>query len=184
MAKRAITVSRYQPFHIGHLQTVRDMKKDGYEEIIVGIGSAEKSKTPENPFNCSERMEMVHAVLKEEGFKHYFIVPIRDLGDYDLWMTHVERLVPKFDAVYEGNPQAADLFREKGYKIVEQKRKTVTDFKKNPPEAIEVSGTEIRKMILNDDYRWKKLGPPQGGEKKVEYNGADRIKSLNKMLYK
>lgn len=179
---RALTISRFQPFHVGHEQNIDMMRDDGYKEIVIGIGSAEKSYTPDNPFTCGERMEMVDAAVRGKGFKNYFIVPVRDIGDYDLWATHVERLMPRFDAVYGGNPLMKLLLEDKGYKVIELERKKLTDFDKNPAEVIEVSGTKIRNMILKDDCRWRKMVPPAVCKKIEEYGGVDRIKTLNRML--
>jgi nicotinamide-nucleotide adenylyltransferase len=182
VGKRALTISRFQPFHIGHYETVKKIKNDGYEEIIIGIGSAEKSYRPDNPFTCSERIEMIYPVVSKEGFKNYFIVPITDIDDFDLWAYHVERLVPRFDAVYSGNPLAAELFSKAGYEVVQEERKTITDFKK-PVETIKVSGTKIREMIIKDDQRWRNFVPPSVYDKIIEFEGVERIKKLYSMLY-
>jgi len=184
MVKRALTISRFQPFHLGHYKTIKKMEKDGYEEIILGIGSAEKSYSPNNPFECKERVEMIHSVLMNENFKHYFIIPIRDIDDYDLWVYHVVRLVPKFDVVYAGNPLTIELFRRAGYKVVEEERMTLTNFNKNPMEVISVSGSTIREMIVNDNEMWVNLVPEPVYKKILEFDGVKRVKKLYSMLYK
>lgn len=184
--KRAMTLSRFQPFHLGHLKTVRQMKQDDYKEIVVCIGSPEKSQRPRDPFTCGERIEMLHSVLKDEGFDHYFIVPVWDIDDYDTWARHVERLCPKFETVYSGNPLVSYLFNAAGYKVLEQQRLTMTNFNKIPPEAIYVSGSKIRELIVadkNGEEVWKNLLPKPVYKKLIEYDGANRIKQLNAMLY-
>jgi len=178
MTQRALTISRFQPFHLGHYRTIKKMKEDGYEEIVVGIGSAEKSYRPDNPFTCSERTEMIHAVLKNEGFKHYFLIPIRDIDDYDLWVCHAERLSPKFEVVYTGNPLTVELFRRANYNVIKGERDIIQDFSKNPVETINVSGTTIREMIVNNNQRWKDLVPAQVHEKILEFDGVERIRKL------
>lgn len=65
--KRAMTLSRFQPFHLGHLKTVQRMKQDGYKGIVVCIGSPEKSHGPRDPLTCGERIEMLHSVLRTKG---------------------------------------------------------------------------------------------------------------------
>jgi nicotinamide-nucleotide adenylyltransferase len=183
MEKRALTISRFQPFHIGHYETIKKMKNDGYEEIIIGIGSSEKSYRPDNPFTCSERIDMIYPVVSREGFKNCFIIPIRDIDDFDLWTYHVARLVPKFNAVYSGNPLTAELFDKAGYKVIQEERKVLTDFSKKPVDTIKVSGTKIREMIFKDDQRWKDLVPIPVYEKIVEFGGVERIKKLYSILY-
>jgi nicotinamide-nucleotide adenylyltransferase len=180
--KRALNISRFQPFHNGHYSTIRRIRNDGYEEIILGVGSAEKSYRPNNPFTCSERIEMIHSVLKDEKLQHYFIVPIRDIDDYDLWVAHAVRLVPKFDAVYAGNPLTAELFRTAGYNVVEQERLSVSDFREKQPKTMNVTGTLIRGMIANGDESWKGMVPYQVYTKILEIDGVNRIKRLNSML--
>ena len=54
-----LVIGRFQPFHIGHEFLVRKAL-DECDKVIVGIGSAEKCYTPENPFTCGERVDMIH----------------------------------------------------------------------------------------------------------------------------
>jgi nicotinamide-nucleotide adenylyltransferase len=183
MVERAFTISRFQPFHNGHYKTIERMKKDGYKEIIIGIGSAEKSYRPDNPFTCSERIEMIHSVLRNEDFEHYFIIPVRDIDDYDLWVKHVVRLVPKFDVLYAGNPLIIELFKKAGYKVVKDERIVLTDFSKKAIKPINLSGSMIREMIVDNNEIWKRLVPREVYKKILEFNGIERIKKLNSMLY-
>ena len=180
---RALTISRFQPFHLGHYRTIKRMKRDGYEEIIIGIGSAERSYRPRDPFDCRERMEMIHSVLKSEGFKHYFLIPIRDIDDYDLWVSHVVRLVPKFEVVYAGNPLVIELFEKAGYKVIKEERTVLTIRDKGSIREINVCGSAIRKMIAEGDETWKRLVPKEVYEKITEFRGMERIRKLYSMLY-
>src|SRR5207245_2773190 len=65
MSGRALFVGRFQPFHRGHLATVRRILETN-DEIIVGIGSAQYSHTGENPFTAGERYEMIKRALDAE----------------------------------------------------------------------------------------------------------------------
>lgn len=182
MTKRAFTISRFQPFHLGHYDTIQRMRNDGYDEIVIGIGSAEKSNHPRYPFSCGERIEMINSVLRAEGVDNYFFVPVRDLNDYDLWVAHIVRLSPEFEVVYAGNPLTSYLFGRAGYKVVKERRKTVSDWKKSPPESVQVSGSTIREMIVDHNDAWKKLVPRQVCEKILEFDGEERIRELYSML--
>lgn len=172
--KRALTIARFQPLHLDHYRAIQRMKEDGYEEVIIGLGSAECSYTMRNPFECRERIEMVHSVLKDEGFKHYFIIPIRDIGDNDLWATHVVRLVPEFEMLYSTNPLVIRLFKNLGYRVVDDVL------------AVEgsnrISGAMIREMIARGDEKWKELVPRQVYEKILEFDCVERIKELYSAL--
>ncbi|MEM4160841.1 MAG: nicotinamide-nucleotide adenylyltransferase, partial [Thermoplasmata archaeon] len=114
---RALFVGRFQPLHHGHLKVV-NFVLNRCEELILGIGSAQYSHTPENPFSAGERFEMLTAVLKEkmEAIK-IFIVPITDVHNHNLWVSHVESLVPRFDLVFASNPLTELLFSKRGYRV-------------------------------------------------------------------
>ena len=178
MKGRALAIARFQPFHIGHQRQIQILKEDGYEKIIVVIGSAEKSHEIDNPFTCDERIEMVNSVLKDEGFKKYFIVPIKDVDDDDLWVSLVVNLAPKFDVVYSCNHLVIELFKKVGYKIVEIKSAPMIFHDEISGKSVEVTGTAIREMIVHDNPMWKKLVPKTVYEKILEFDGVERIKKL------
>ena len=46
--KRGLVLGRFQPFHFGHLELIKEMIKGGIEPLIC-IGSAQHSHTDENP---------------------------------------------------------------------------------------------------------------------------------------
>jgi cytidyltransferase-like protein len=79
MNMKALFIGRFQPFHKGHAEQIRLISKK-YEEIIIGIGSAQRSHTIENPFTAAERTAMIKEFLKDEGIKKYQIFEIRDLN--------------------------------------------------------------------------------------------------------
>ncbi len=76
---KALFIGRFQPFHNGHAELIRLISKK-YEEIIIGIGSAQRSHTIENPFTAAERTAMIKEFLKDEGMKSYQIFEIKDLN--------------------------------------------------------------------------------------------------------
>jgi len=52
----ALFIGRFQPFHSGHLDAIKQISE---EEIIIGIGSSQYSKTEENPYSFEERKKMI-----------------------------------------------------------------------------------------------------------------------------
>jgi len=76
---KALFIGRFQPFHKGHAEQIRLIFKK-YEEIIIGIGSAQRSHTIKNPFTAAERAAMIKEFLKDEGINNYQISEIRDLN--------------------------------------------------------------------------------------------------------
>ena len=117
--RRALFVGRFQPFHLGHLKVVKDMKRDGVEEIVIVIGSAQYSHTKEDPFTAEERAEMIHIALRSIDCK-YHLVPVNDEKSDSMWVSRIESLAPRFDTVY-ANGLVKTLFSEAGYKIVDPK---------------------------------------------------------------
>ena len=65
MAKRALFIGRFQPFHKGHLEAVKMILKEN-DEIIIAVGSAQYSHKLENPFTAGERITMIRKALEEE----------------------------------------------------------------------------------------------------------------------
>ena len=87
-------------------------------------------------------------------------------GKTDVYVSYVEKKVPKFDAVYCGNDNARKLFREKGYETHDLRRIDC------------ISATEVRKRILKD-ANWKELLPKEVVLVIEEISGVERIKELN-----
>lgn len=163
-SKRALFIGRFQPFHNGHLTMVKRIL-EMYDEIIVGIGSAQYSHTRENAFTAGERYEMIKRALDAEDIREYHIVPIPDTHVHSVWVSHVLSLVPKFDVVFSNSPLVVRLFKERRIKVVEA-----------PLYKREVhSGTEIRRRMY-DSREWKSLVPPAVASFVLEIDGLKRIK--------
>jgi nicotinamide-nucleotide adenylyltransferase len=161
---RSLLIGRFQPFHKGHLKLIHYFLKKNHE-IIIGIGSAEKSYTERNPFTGGERYLMISQSLEKN---HCHIIPIPDINRYGVWVSHVTDLVPPFDEVLTNNPLLKELFTREGYTVQETPL-----FKRK-----EYSGTEIRKrMLKNKD--WQSLVPPSVVEIIAIINGIQRIKHLS-----
>lgn len=166
---RGLLIGRFQPFHKGHVYVIEKIAGE-VDEIIIGIGSAQKSHSLENPFTAGERLMMIKNSLLEEGFaKNYYIIPINDVNNNSLWVSHVKSLTPPFHRVYSGNPLVKRLFKEAKKNIA------------TPPlfNRSEYSGTEIRRRILGSEP-WEKLVPPPVVEVIREVEGEERMRNLAK----
>jgi len=160
--RRGIFVGRFQPFHLGHLSVVKQMEEsDDLEEIIIGIGSAQFSNTPYNPFTADERAEMIRRSISNKKKTH--IIKINDINDYPRWVKYVESLSPKFDVAYSGNAITKKLFEEKGCEV-------------RKPKFNDISGTEVRKLIR--DGNWENYVPEGTKQVILEIDGIGRIKSM------
>jgi nicotinamide-nucleotide adenylyltransferase len=140
----ALYIGRFQPFHNGHLHALKSILEDN-EDVLIAIGSSEKSFEPMNPLRFEEREEIIEGVLKAEdiSLSRCMILPVRDINDNDAWVAHVESCLPQFDRVYSGTELVQELFKRDG-----------------KHEVLDVSfyeghsGTLVRQLALDSkDYR-------------------------------
>lgn len=165
---RGLFLGRFQPFHNGHLYMI-ETARGQVDELIVAIGSAEKSHTDDNPFTAGERILMIRETLIElEWLDKIIIVPIRDMNRYGIWVNHIEEMVPKFDIVFASDVPTIGLFQEKGY------RAQVLTMKNRKY----LSGMAIREIMATGNTHWEEYVPP--GSKGIiqEIDGMDRIRNL------
>ncbi|WP_342306208.1 nicotinamide-nucleotide adenylyltransferase [Methanolobus sp. ZRKC5] len=165
--RRAFYIGRFQPFHLGHYSIINDIARD-VDEVVIGIGSAQKSHEPKNPFTAGERVMMIKHALEDADVMHYAI-PIEDLQRNAVWVSHIISMTPPFDVVYSNNPLVVRLFKEAGI-IVRQ-----------PPmyQREGYSGSETRRRMLNDED-WRVLVPEAVVDVIDEIDGVNRLKSVSK----
>jgi len=144
----ALFIGRFQPFHLGHLDAIKQIENDqNVDKIIIGIGSSQYSGTKENPFSYEERKKMLEISLQDQLKKPYKILDIPDIHNEKIWVEHVETIVHQFNSVYTGNEKVKKLFEQKKYTV----KKIDLKFK--------INGTKLRELITNNDDNWKKLVP-------------------------
>ncbi len=165
--RRGLYLGRFQPYHLGHHTVLKQIAKE-VDEIIIGIGSAQKSHEIENPFTAGERMLMVSSALSEFDIKSY-VIPIEDIQRNSLWVSHVKSMVPPFDITYTNNPLVIELLSEAGIEVMQSPL-----FKRNS-----YSGTEIRRRMLSGE-KWEQFVPEKVVEIIKEIDGVKRIKNVAK----
>lgn len=166
---RGILIGRFQPFHRGHVYVIKKIQS-AVDEIIICIGSAQESHSRDNPFTAGERVMMIKKSLYENGIKkNYYILPIADVNNNSLWVSHIRSLTPPFSKVYSGNTLVKRLFKEKGTEV------------DTPPmyNRKEFSGTEIRRRMLNGEP-WEEFVPKAVIDVIEEVGGIERIRDLAK----
>ena len=162
---RAFYIGRFQPYHIGH-HTILGNIAGEVDEIIVGIGSAQRSHEPENPFTAGERVVMVSRSLKDLDID-YYVIPIEDIQRNAVWVSHVRSMTPYFDLAYTNNPLVFRLFEEAGVPV-----------KRSQMHQREVySGTIIRKKMLSGE-EWEHLVPDAVAETIGKIGGVERIREI------
>ncbi|MEA1945377.1 MAG: nicotinamide-nucleotide adenylyltransferase [Euryarchaeota archaeon] len=162
---RAFYIGRFQPYHLGH-HTVLTSIADQVDEIIIGIGSAQRSHEPENPFTAGERVIMVSRSLKKLNID-YYVIPIEDIQRNAVWVSHVVSMAPHFDVVYTSNPLVFRLFEEAGIRV-----------ERSPMYQREIySGTAIREKMLSGEA-WEHLVPETVARVIDEIKGVERIREI------
>jgi len=170
MGKRGLFVGRFQPFHKGHLEAVKDALKE-VDELVIVVGSAQYSHRIDNPFTVGERTTMIRKALDEAEIpaSRWWIIPVPDVHIHMVWVAEVVGYTPKFDVVYANEPLTRRLFLEAGYKV-----------KPVPFHRREVySATEIREKMLSG-RGWKALVPRSVAQFIEEIGGVQRLRDLTK----
>ena len=166
--KRALFVGRFQPFHLGHLEAVKDILRKA-EELVIAIGSAQYGYKSRNPFTGGERLTMIRLALNEAKVNpaRYLIVPVPDIHRPLVWVTWVVSLVGHFDVVFSNEPVTTRVFKERRYKV-----------KPIPPYHPELySSSEIRRRMQADE-NWRDLVPKSVASYIESLNGVARLKDL------
>lgn len=163
---RALFIGRFQPFHNGHLEVIKEIAQD-YEPVIV-IGSAGLSHTLDDPFTAGERYLMISESLKSAGIHEFAIIPVMNVNRYGIWVSHIRTLVPPFDLVVSNNSLTRRLFSEYGYMVHSPKRYSREIF----------CGKYIREQML-EGGNWEKLVPDIVRQIVEDLDGVGRIRDLS-----
>lgn len=162
--KTGLFIGRFQPFHKGHLATLKQMEKE-CDELIIAIGSAQYAFYQQNPMTAGERIQAISAVLRKELRKPFHLLPIEDINCYPNYVSHVESMVPKFSVIYTGNSIVAELFAAKGYEV------------RGVPSTVNICATEVRKAIGKNE-EWKEFVPEEVYDFLVKKKIDERIRRL------
>ena len=168
MVNRGLYVGRFQPFHLGHLDAIREVLKE-VDELVIVIGSAQYSHNANNPFTAGERLVMVRRALLEASvdYSKLWIVPVPDVHLHMLWVSAVEGYTPKFNVLYSNEPLTRRLFMEAGYEV-----KSIPLFERK----IYMSTIVREKMVKGDS--WTELVPKSVADFIKEIDGVNRLRDL------
>jgi nicotinamide-nucleotide adenylyltransferase len=168
MVRRGLYVGRFQPFHLGHLEAIKDVLNE-VEELVIVIGSAQYSHNIDNPFTAGERLVMIRRALQEAGIddSRLWIVPVPDVHLHMLWVSALEGYTPHFDVVYSNEPLTRRLFMEAGYKV-----KSIQFYQRKL-----YTSTLIRKRMLRGE-NWTKFVPKGVANFIKKIDGGNRLRDL------
>jgi nicotinamide-nucleotide adenylyltransferase len=164
----ALFIGRFQPLHHGHIYVIYRIMEQ-HDKLKIGIGSSQISKEKNNPFSMKEREDFLRAALEKRNIKNYEIHGIPDIFNAKKWVDHVVSIVGDFDIVYSNSDWVRTLFQNKGYRV----GKKLTIFKNK------YNATNVRKLITKENQNWKSLVPNEVVSLINQYDGIERIKSLN-----
>lgn len=150
--KIALFIGRFQPFHNGHLYSLKKCLEIA-DKVTIGVGSSQESGTEDNPWNYMVRKQMVCEVIREQGIEAN-IERIFSCPDYPSdakWVGEVKRRAGEFDVVVSNNPWTINVMRAAGYEVLEQ----------GLYQRDELEGVKIREMMRNGDQGWKVRVPKE-----------------------
>ncbi|MGI0078629.1 MAG: nicotinamide-nucleotide adenylyltransferase [Nitrososphaerales archaeon] len=145
MKSVGLFIGRFQPFHYGHLSTVKFAMKR-VKQLYILVGSSQKSHEPSNPFTAGERILMIRNALIDEQINpsHFLIIPVPDAIGHSVWTAFIDQVVPHYDVVFSNDTLTLQLFKERNIETVQ------------PPlyERKNYSATEVRRRItFHEDWR-------------------------------
>ncbi len=146
---KGLFIGRFQPFHNGHLEAVKQIMEE-CDSLMIGVGSAQESRTEANPLSGGERITMIRRVLEDRDIDSVEIHPIPDLNCHPAWPYYVEAILPDFGKVYGNSEIVLDLFDGIGHDTGSIKQ----------IEREKFSGTEIRKR-MKEKENWEELVPEE-----------------------
>jgi len=147
----ALFIGRFQPFHNGHLYSLKKCLEIA-EAVKVVVAKSNVSGTKDDPWGYRVRKRMVKEVVDREGIVG--VAMIRSCPDYpsdDKWLREIKRRVGPFEVVVSNNEWVLSIFKEAGY----------TTYKSGLHKREELEGVKIREMMRRGDMAWKKRVPKE-----------------------
>ena len=137
---KGLYIGKFQPFHNGHVKAF-EILNSFVDEVVIGLGSPKISEQ----FDLTERIQMIKVNTGIEP------IILEDLGenhpDYFDWGNYVIGRVGKINVVATGNKDVRDDFIKQDIPVIWM------------PRFANLSRTEIRKRISNQDDTWRELVP-------------------------
>lgn len=146
MYKTALFIGRFQPFHQGHLYSLKKCLEVA-EKVIVAVGSSQESGSENNPWNYLKRKQMVCEVIRGEKIEDRIkkIISCPDNPSDKAWLGEVRRRAGEFDVVVSNNDWVLSIFAEAGYPVVQS----------GLHNREELEGVKIRELMREGGVSWK-----------------------------
>lgn len=155
--KRIAAIGRWMPIHDGHKKFLIQFAKDEQvEKLLVIIGSCYENGKQRYCIPAVEREKMLEAIFKAENIpeERYEIIHLPDTKTFEEWMESILKAFKMHKITHFCTGNKEDILN-----VLEEKEEDL-GFEIINPEIqsdIKYHATEIRKLILEGDY--KKLEP-------------------------
>ncbi len=149
MSLPALYIGRFQPFHLGHLDAVKQILSHE-NSVIIAIGSAQYSGTETNPYTFETRKKIIESSLADAKIspEKFTVLPLNDIHDDEKWCDYADETLPHYGKVYTGSPVTKSLYK------AQNKHPLITLNLQLP-----ISSTIIREKIKSGG-EWRKLVSP------------------------
>lgn len=149
--KVALFIGRFQPFHNGHLYSLKKCLEIA-DKVIVAVGSSQESGTENNPWGYKIRKQMVCSVVMGLDVQDRLkIISCPDDPSDKKWVSEIKKRAGKFDVVVSNNEWTLNILREAGCEVMESGL-----FNRD-----ELEGVKIREMMRAGDEGWKLRVPKE-----------------------
>jgi bifunctional NMN adenylyltransferase/nudix hydrolase len=173
--KYSIFIGRFQPFHMAHLELVKEALNQA-ETAIVVIGSCKRAPSPRNPWNGEEREAMMRVALSPDENARVKVVMMRDyLYNDNMWLADITQ---KISEVTEDSDSVVLVGHEHDHssyylKMFPQWKKHLIANIDQFPHA-----TEIRYLYFTHDVAYKKSLHPKTVEYLEAFKTTTKFKGL------
>jgi len=177
--KTSLIIGRFQPFHKGHLELVRQVLKDS-DKLIIVIGSSQYNYIFKDPFTAGERIEMIHDTLVYEAIdlSRIHIIPLSNIENNSMWLAYLQSMTPEFNVIYSGNEFVSTLASDSiGYRKKSELNLEVRRPIFNKKEMY--NGENIRNLIISGK-KWQHLVPKQVIDVIERIDGVKRIRVISR----
>lgn len=150
--KTALFIGRFQPFHNGHLYSLKKCL-DIAEKVVVAVGSSQESGTENNPWGYKIRKQMVCEVVRELGVEARIarICSCPDNPSDKAWLADLIRRAGHFDVVVSNNDWVLTIFKDAGYSVYES----------GLHNRDELEGVKVRALMRAGDEEWRRRVPKE-----------------------
>lgn len=146
-----ILVGRFQTLHSGHTDMI-NRAIELCDKVGIFVGSSNESGTSKNPFSYETREDMLKTVFGNEVF--VFPLPDIGVGNNSTWGDYVlKNVVDRFGEMPDLLVSGKEARRVSWFDSVDGT--SIAEL--YIPKTIEISATEMRDFLINDDCEsWKK----------------------------